>query len=89
MYISGTVDVISTTSEKNSVVFNNYNPFIVLQFKFCKEPKFKLYFLIFFLCIQATYMYAGAGGAEIIWGPRAGAENKFKINIFCSQFGGC
>ena len=31
---------------------------------------------------------AGARGAEIIWGRGPGAENKFYINIFCSQFGG-
>ena len=31
---------------------------------------------------------AGAGGAEIIWGPGA-AQPEPKINIFCSQFGGC
>ena len=30
---------------------------------------------------------AGAGGAKINLGP--GAENKFQLNIFCSQFGGC
>ena len=29
---------------------------------------------------------AGAGGAEIIWGPGAGAENNFEINIFCNLF---
>ena len=29
---------------------------------------------------------AGVGGAEIIWGPGAGARNKFYINIFCSPF---
>ena len=28
----------------------------------------------------------GAGGAKIIWGPGAGAEIIFLINIFCSQF---
>ena len=60
LYISGTVDVISTTSEKNSVVFNNYNPFIVLQFKFCKEPKFKLYFLKFFYVSKLHVYRSGA-----------------------------
>ena len=31
----------------------------------------------------------GAGGAEIILRPGAGAEIISIINIFCSQFGGC
>ena len=31
----------------------------------------------------------GAGGADIILRPGAGAEIIFIINIFCNQFGGC
>ena len=34
---------------------------------------------------------AGAGGAKIIWGPGAGAENKFKLTFSAASldFGGC
>ena len=34
-------------------------------------------FLLYRYCILNQYCGAGAGGAEIILGPGAGAENKF------------
>ena len=37
------------------------------------------------VCYVTFYFYlcsgAGAGGADIIWGPGAGAENKFKYTF--------
>ena len=39
--------------------------------------------------LENEFCGAGAGGAEIIMRPGAGAEIVSIINIFCSQFGGC
>ena len=39
--------------------------------------------------LENEFCGAGAGGAEIIMRPGAGAEIIFVINIFCSQFGVC